>query len=168
MNIFAKKKTNTPPNSHIFKRKRHHDNDTNSEHSTNYKKMKLIEDFERLSLNSQTPSQSRTNFNISINIPNNSQNNNHILYKEILQHYHPTDRNWEVAISVNWGIFWHFIFLHNNNPNKKHIKIKNILWWLSQVGIPRGVDVWNYYYFDSYEKPQKRYYKVPQDVEMEL
>ena len=156
MNVFTKKKTNTPSNSPIFKRKRHHDNDNNSEYSVNYKKMKLIQDFERLSLNSQTPSTSRTNFNISINIPSRSDNDNHILYKEILQQYHTTDRNWEVALSVNWVIFWHFIFLHNNNPNKKHVRIKNILWWLCQVGIPKGLDVLNYYYFDSYEKPRKR------------
>ena len=172
-NMFLRKNNNTTLHSNIFKRKRPADNELNSEYFDSYKKMKLIEDFERLSLGtSNRQKQSKTNFNISINIPDQENNTEHIIYQEIKQsfrhQYQITDKNWEVAIQVNWKIFWHFIFLHNNNPKKKHIKIKNILWWITQVGIPQGLDIWNYYYFDSYEKRAKRYYKVPEDVEMEL
>lgn len=163
-------RNNKYSNFNVFKRKRPTENDINSEYLASFKRMKLIEDFEKLSLDNRSPSDTKTSFNISINMPDKKPVS--FLHREIQQslrdQYTTTPRNWEVGLLVNWKVFWHFIFLHNTNPRKKHIKIKNILWWLTQVGIPQGLDVWNYYYFDSYEKRAKKYYKVPEDVEMEL
>ncbi|CAI8502642.1 unnamed protein product [Hanseniaspora opuntiae] len=91
-------RNNKYSNFNVFKRKRPTENDINSEYLASFKRMKLIEDFEKLSLDNRSSSDTKTSFNISINMPDKKPVS--FLHREIQQslrdQFTTTPRNWEL------------------------------------------------------------------------
>lgn len=168
-NGYYSKNKNINQRFHGFKKKRHLEYEIEDDYMRDYKRQRLIEDFNRLNLSTSAVSNNiAANPTINIKIKNTESSNGDTLLKDLKNDYFMTQflHNWQLAIFINWSIFLYFVYL--NRFRSLHTKLRNILYWKLSKGIVHKLPIWEYYYNDCYEASTKYHNLGKPDVEMEM